>query len=1418
MEGSCRGGSGRQSRRSRSQRDRERRRRRPGLGETRAYSPSSGSEPAGGGGGGLGGEDCRPAAHNNRPRPPRRRKRESVSSEEDLIDCFAIASFISLEALEGSHCPRCWGPHTLTGLHTKDSVQKPLDRSQLWERRGGKRKRPEENGPASDLGERREGGGSSERERERANGMGEPDRRVEDLPRGERGACRTDSRLGRTASDGELDHSFTVSTSRIPETAGNGLTPHDLAPRLSVTPRVSGIQRSQERNHEADSRLPKEPLSVLPSQRFRPSSPSLPKEARRGGDKPPPSPSYHGGHIHPSGTTPAHPQSNPSQGNRSTPQPRSHSKGLLQHPFGAGVGFSNSRSSTPSKTPTSSSSSSSTQLSLHRPSTPSGLALSLNPPFPGGLRPPSHPGGGLFTPSPGLPPPPPLLQVTGHPASGTAGTVFSEQDLIRQELNSRFLTSQTGGGAERTGSGAGGEGRGPAAASAAPPGSGTASGPLAFQYHQHNHQHQHTHTHQHYTPFLPPSATATAVVQNTPASPMFQKYPGKMDGLYRHNFYPTYPPSVSGLPPVLPPAGTFSSLQGAFQPKTTNQEIAARLGAVPHPLQQKDPRLTDPFRAALRVSNKPGKWCAMHVRVAWMILRHQEKVKHMQADPHKPDFRNDLITRVPGSGLMGPLSSAHDLSRPSTLFSASGAVHHGSSPFAPPTGPLNSFLNPPSHLVSDPFGRSPTYTPLGSLGSAAFGGLGSPNITPSSMFAHKDAPGGSQGFSNPHDPWNRLHRAPASFPTAPTWPKGGDGERGGSSSSSVERERERERENDKRVIKDEKERDGVYGRHPVRRSPVTPNQKCAPPTTTPPSSNGHGIAEEEKRGGGRDSREHSRDRERGQPSVQSSHQDRDRERLKEEQQKNANGLQNENRPFSQSGQHRPPVPDTPENSGPAIPTSSSTSSSNAASSSSVSNPVKEHAGLLGREGGSKLSSATNPLPLSSSSSSSLSTPAVVNSVRENGRRPGPPTSAGSAGEKDRDHKSLADQILKPKKAESCPITNSTAISPPPPPPTPPPSLLPIPLVKVKEERKEEPPEPIPIPIPPSLAPLSFDRPNSRGTLLSSHHLAPSQLHPSLHPLPSQGTSSNPNPSSVTAAMGLKFSPVLAHHHPAASSSASSSTPSLPLGSLSMLERTRALGTAYLGGPVLTRPSHHHHHSPHQYPHSATSFSWNLQEVLQQQQQQQQQQQILAHQAQQRREMAFRDPQIARFFAAAAQQRFYEQERVGYVRDEFGGLVVDRHPHTLPSHPHLHPLHPHHHHHERVGGAPGSSASSSAILNSAALLEENERAQILREDFERARFYGAQAAAAALGSPHPHLQTPSLFSRLGPGTLYSHHHPHQNGLLSKTPPSMVGPPPPLIPSGGPGSGGGPPRSGGGSPRDNRSERGGLFSSQKGRDSR
>lgn len=72
-----------------------------------------------------------------------------------------------------------------------------------------------------------------------------------------------------------------------------------------------------------------------------------------------------------------------------------------------------------------------------------------------------------------------------YPATGlpvTCSCFSPEQELIRQDLSSRFLTAQGG-----TDMGA------------------AAIRPLAFQFHQHNHQHQHTHqhTHQHFTPFPP---------------------------------------------------------------------------------------------------------------------------------------------------------------------------------------------------------------------------------------------------------------------------------------------------------------------------------------------------------------------------------------------------------------------------------------------------------------------------------------------------------------------------------------------------------------------------------------------------------------------------------------------------------------------------------------------------------------------------------------------------------------------------------------------------------------------------------------------------------------------------------------------------------------------------------------------------
>ncbi|MEQ2174026.1 hypothetical protein GOODEAATRI_003561 [Goodea atripinnis] len=130
MEGPSRSAGMRKSRRSRSQRDRElRRRRRVNLAEERATSLSSGSDREGRGTNsvlGPSGRECRPGF--GRHRPPRRRKRESVSCEEDIIDGFAIASFITLEALE------------------MDCSMKPNQRTDMLGRRNKGKRGPEENG------------------------------------------------------------------------------------------------------------------------------------------------------------------------------------------------------------------------------------------------------------------------------------------------------------------------------------------------------------------------------------------------------------------------------------------------------------------------------------------------------------------------------------------------------------------------------------------------------------------------------------------------------------------------------------------------------------------------------------------------------------------------------------------------------------------------------------------------------------------------------------------------------------------------------------------------------------------------------------------------------------------------------------------------------------------------------------------------------------------------------------------------------------------------------------------------------------------------------------------------------------------------------------------------------------------------
>ncbi|XP_016529308.1 fibrosin-1-like protein [Poecilia formosa] len=95
-----------QGRRCRAKRERVRRLREPGSKDARSPEPNSscsdreGQSPGRDAASPAAKKTPHPAAAARAPRPPRRKRRESSSQEEDIIDGFAIASFISLERLE----------------------------------------------------------------------------------------------------------------------------------------------------------------------------------------------------------------------------------------------------------------------------------------------------------------------------------------------------------------------------------------------------------------------------------------------------------------------------------------------------------------------------------------------------------------------------------------------------------------------------------------------------------------------------------------------------------------------------------------------------------------------------------------------------------------------------------------------------------------------------------------------------------------------------------------------------------------------------------------------------------------------------------------------------------------------------------------------------------------------------------------------------------------------------------------------------------------------------------------------------------------------------------------------------------------------------------------------------------------------
>uniref|UniRef100_A0A9J8AH82 Fibrosin-like 1 n=1 Tax=Cyprinus carpio carpio TaxID=630221 RepID=A0A9J8AH82_CYPCA len=791
-------GKVKQSRRSRSQRERGRKRE-ARAGEAPNRSPSSGSERERSPGKNA---PPRSTSSSKTPRPPRRKRRESSSQEEDIIDGFAIASFVSLDRLENKN------------------VSVKMEKKK-WEEIVVKQQKEDEENVTPDIDENgfcnlaTSMGRDQERVKDRLlkNTYSKKSKRslsllsqagkkmeeteVNTAPRSSfkdrLSECDSESDIDDKASDVGSEKLFSPTATKVTPTNEN------LGSKTSSSTKVSGLQRSQEQSNDVSF--------VPPISSPTPASPPTGSPAPAAAAAPAPRP-------HPLSTNPlaikkdsVSPNPTPSLlRNQShslehrVPPPSHHSQPVISHhhhpsPYSSLYDISSNPSTLPPKhhLPLSSHHIS----GLPSPAPPLPLSIAGLPSSHYSLHSPSHLSShpAMFANPATLPPPPTLptnsLVVPGHPA----GPPYPEHDLLRQELNNRFLVQSS----ER--------GRG-----AAPGATGSPLGPVSLlraEFHQHQHMHQHQHTHQHtFTPF-PASLPQAAIIGPPTAPPMvrtparnFDKYAPKLDNPFlRHsNFFPSYPPTMPGMPPLLPHSGPFSSLQGAFQPqKAPNPiDVAARPGTVPHTLLQKDPRITDPFRTSVR---KPGKWCAVHVQIAWQIYHHQQKMKQMHLDPHKLDMNGklDLFSRPPAPGVFPGFPYPHDLARP--LFSSTGSGHPAASPYGP--SPHHAGFLPPSHLA----------------GKWA-----------NSVFGPKEGPG-LPGLSSPHhDTWNRLHRTPPSFPTPPQWPKSADAERSSSANShdrEREREKEKEREREKRdssIGKEEKDKDRDSldrNRHSNRSSPAS---------------------------------------------------------------------------------------------------------------------------------------------------------------------------------------------------------------------------------------------------------------------------------------------------------------------------------------------------------------------------------------------------------------------------------------------------------------------------------------------------------------------------------------------------------------------------------------------------------------------
>ncbi|XP_055094069.1 fibrosin-1-like protein isoform X10 [Symphalangus syndactylus] len=709
----------RPSRRSRAQRDRGRRR--EAALDARAQSPSSGDEPEPSPGkenAGLRGAPPRGAAPAPRAaRPSRRRRRESSSQEEEVIDGFAIASFSTLEALE------------------KDMALKPHERKEKWERRLIKKPRESETCPPAEPSENRrplEAGSPGQDLEPACDGARkvplQPSKQMKvTVSKGGDRDSDDDSVLEATSSRDPLSDSSAHAVSGRGYSCDSESGPDDKASVGSEQLFAPGTDKGPalEKLEAKAGPVPKvsglERSRELSAESFLPTASPAPHAA--------PCP----GPLPSSRATPLVKKETPAPPHHTPQPPPPQPRGLLSTHVPASLGAFAGHGQAAANGLHGLSRSSSAPLGL-------GKHVSLSPHGPGPHLSTSHLAlrsqaqhqlhAAMFAAPPTLPPPPALpassLVLPGHPADASLSVSFSQPIMYCQPHSGILIGTWS-------------------------------QAPLLP------------------APLGPHVASGHPGLACRPRECQFDKYAPKLDSPYfRHSsvsFFPSFPPAIPGLPTLLPHPGPFGSLQGAFQPKTSSPiEVARRAGTV-HTLLQKAPGVSDPYRAVVK---KPGRWCAVHVQIAWQIYRHQQKIKEMQLDPHKLEVgaKLDLFGRPPAPGVFAGFHYPQDLARP--LFPSTGAAHPASNPFGPSAHP-GSFL--PAGPLTDPFSRPSTFGGLGSLSSHAFGGLGSHALAPGgSIFAPKEG-SSVHGLPSPHEAWNRLHRAPPSFPAPPPWPKSVDVER-----------------------------------------------------------------------------------------------------------------------------------------------------------------------------------------------------------------------------------------------------------------------------------------------------------------------------------------------------------------------------------------------------------------------------------------------------------------------------------------------------------------------------------------------------------------------------------------------------------------------------------------------------------------